>query len=141
MRKYFESITDVCPFSLESFDAGRLPILNYSIALVELLYKDLKHYDAFLFKCHTSMDRDLLITTAHELHTPKRSGFGHIPKTVTSRPWSLLSLCRTRSTWLTLVKPLNYCVMAKTWLKDKIVSVKKRTSIGDSRLSHGAGNE
>jgi hypothetical protein len=29
--------------------------------------------------------------------------------------------------------------MAKTWLKDKIVSVKKRTSIGDSRLSHGAG--
>tara|TARA_R110000803_G_scaffold63631_1_gene124343 strand:+ start:416 stop:550 length:135 start_codon:yes stop_codon:yes gene_type:complete len=29
--------------------------------------------------------------------------------------------------------------MAKTWLKDKIESVKKRTSIGDSRLSHGAG--
>jgi hypothetical protein len=29
--------------------------------------------------------------------------------------------------------------MAKTWLKEKIVSVKKRTSIGDSRLSHGAG--
>jgi hypothetical protein len=29
--------------------------------------------------------------------------------------------------------------MAKTWLKDKIVSVKKRTSIGNSRLSHGAG--
>jgi|TARA_R110000803_G_scaffold167904_2_gene231145 hypothetical protein len=29
--------------------------------------------------------------------------------------------------------------MAKTWLKEKIVSVKKKTSIGDSRLSHGAG--
>ena len=29
--------------------------------------------------------------------------------------------------------------MAKTWLKEKIVSVKKKTSIGDSRLSNGAG--
>ena len=69
MREYFESITDVCPFSLESFDAGKLPVLKYSKELVELLYKELEHYDAFLFECHTSMDRDLLITTAHELQT------------------------------------------------------------------------
>ena len=69
MREYFESITDVCPFSLESFDAGKLPVLKYSKELVDLLYKELEHYDAFLFECHTSMDRDLLITTAHELQT------------------------------------------------------------------------
>tara|TARA_R110000751_G_scaffold72846_1_gene147521 strand:+ start:428 stop:775 length:348 start_codon:yes stop_codon:yes gene_type:complete len=67
MREYFESITDVCPFSLESFDAGKLPILKFSIELVELLYKELKHYDAILFECSTSMDRDALQSTAHAL--------------------------------------------------------------------------
>jgi|TARA_R110000782_G_scaffold263822_1_gene356665 hypothetical protein len=29
--------------------------------------------------------------------------------------------------------------LAKTWIKEKIKSVKKKTSIGDSRLSNGAG--
>jgi len=29
--------------------------------------------------------------------------------------------------------------MAKTWLKEKIESIKKKTSIGNSRLSDGAG--
>ena len=29
--------------------------------------------------------------------------------------------------------------MAKTWVKEKIVSIKKKTSIGDSRLSNGSG--
>ena len=29
--------------------------------------------------------------------------------------------------------------MAKTWVKEKIQSIKKKTSIGDSRLSRGAG--
>jgi len=38
-----------------------------------------------------------------------------------------------------LVKPLNLCVMAKTWTKQKIESIRKKTSIGDSKLSQGAG--
>jgi hypothetical protein len=29
--------------------------------------------------------------------------------------------------------------MAKQWAKEKITSIKKKTSIGNSRLSHGAG--
>jgi len=29
--------------------------------------------------------------------------------------------------------------MAKQWAKQKITSIKKKTSIGNSRLSHGAG--
>ena len=29
--------------------------------------------------------------------------------------------------------------MAKTWVKQKIDHIKKKTSIGNSRLSHGAG--
>jgi hypothetical protein len=29
--------------------------------------------------------------------------------------------------------------MAKAWLKEKINSIKKKTSIGNSRLSQGAG--
>lgn len=29
--------------------------------------------------------------------------------------------------------------MPKQWTKEKITHVKKKTSIGDSRLSHGAG--
>ena len=29
--------------------------------------------------------------------------------------------------------------MAKTWVKEQINSIKKKTSIGDSRLSNGAG--
>jgi len=29
--------------------------------------------------------------------------------------------------------------MPKQWIKEKITHVKKKTSIGDSRLSHGAG--
>ena len=29
--------------------------------------------------------------------------------------------------------------MAKTWIKEKIERVKKKTSIGNSRLSRGAG--
>ena len=29
--------------------------------------------------------------------------------------------------------------MAKQWVKERIEHVKKKTSIGDSRLSHGAG--
>jgi hypothetical protein len=31
--------------------------------------------------------------------------------------------------------------MAKAWLKEKINSIKKKTSIGNSRLSTGAGTE
>jgi len=29
--------------------------------------------------------------------------------------------------------------LAKTWIKEQINHVKKKTSIGDSRLSHGSG--
>ena len=29
--------------------------------------------------------------------------------------------------------------MSKTWVKEKIQSIKKKTSIGDSRLSNGSG--
>tara|TARA_R100000781_G_C4035850_1_gene112215 strand:+ start:234 stop:575 length:342 start_codon:yes stop_codon:yes gene_type:complete len=67
MREYFESITDVCPFSLESFDAGRIPVLKYNPELVESMYHELEHYDAILFKVHTSICRQVLSTTADEL--------------------------------------------------------------------------
>jgi len=67
MRKYFESIIDVCPFSLKSFDAGKIPVLKYSTELIDILYLQLEHYDAVLFKCHTSTDRDTLESMAHEL--------------------------------------------------------------------------
>ena len=67
MREYFESIIKVCPYSLESFDAGKVPILEFSVELIDQLYHELDSYHAVLFKCHTSIDRDSLESTAHGL--------------------------------------------------------------------------
>ena len=67
MREYFKSITEVCPFSLQYFDSGRIPILEYSETLVRELYDELDKYPAILFKVHTSICRHTLESTAHEL--------------------------------------------------------------------------
>jgi|TARA_R110002020_G_scaffold202084_10_gene405128 hypothetical protein len=67
MRDYLKSITDVCPFSLEYFDQGQLPILKYSLPLIDKLYNELHKYPAILFKCHSTISRKSLESKAHEL--------------------------------------------------------------------------
>ena len=67
MRDYLKSITSVCPFSLEHFDNGQIPILHYTEPLVRELYEDLDNYVAILFKVHCTIDRHALESTAHEL--------------------------------------------------------------------------
>ena len=68
MRKYFEHIKPVCPYSLESYDQDRLLVLNYELKLIEKYYKILDQYDAFLFKCHPLTNRDSLISIVQDLN-------------------------------------------------------------------------
>ena len=67
MRDYLKSINKVCPFSLEYFDKGEIPMLHYTEPLVRELYDELDNYPAILFKVHTSICRKTLESTAHEL--------------------------------------------------------------------------
>jgi len=67
MRDYLKSINKVCPFSLEYFDKGEIPMLHYTEPLVRELYDELENYPAILFKVHTSICRNVLESKAHEL--------------------------------------------------------------------------
>jgi len=67
MRDYLKTITHVCPYSLESFDEGKVPVLKFSPELVETMYHDLKSYHAVVYKVHTSICRNVLESKAHEL--------------------------------------------------------------------------
>ena len=67
MREYFEYIKPVCPHSLESYDNNRLLVLDYDPQSIEEYYTTLDRYDAILFKCHPSTDRDLLISIVEDL--------------------------------------------------------------------------
>jgi len=68
LRKYFEHIKPVCPYSLESYDQDRLLVLDYDLKLIEKYYKILDQYDAFLFKCHPLTNRDALIAIVQDLN-------------------------------------------------------------------------
>ena len=67
MREYFEYIKPVCPHSLESYDNNKLLVLDYDPRSIEQYYTTLDRYDAILFKCHPSTDRDLLISIVNDL--------------------------------------------------------------------------
>ena len=67
MREYFEYIKPVCPYSLESYDNNKLLVLDYDPRSLEHYYNIIDRYDAILFKCHPSTDRDSLISIVEDL--------------------------------------------------------------------------
>ena len=67
MREYFEYIKPVCPYSLESYDNNKLLVLDYDPRSLEHYYNIIERYDAILFKCHPSTDRDCLISKVEDL--------------------------------------------------------------------------
>jgi hypothetical protein len=67
MREYFEYIKPVCPYSLESYDNNKLLVLDYDPRSLEHYYNIIDRYDAILFKCHPSTDRDCLISIVEDL--------------------------------------------------------------------------
>ena len=67
MREYFEYIKPVCPYSRESYDNNKLLVLDYDPRSLEHYYNIIDRYDAILFKCHASTDRDCLISIVEDL--------------------------------------------------------------------------
>ena len=67
MREYFEYIKPVCAYSLESYDNNKLLLLDYYTRSLEHYYNIIYRYDAILFKCHPSTDRDCLISIVEDL--------------------------------------------------------------------------
>ena len=67
MREYFEYIKPVCPYSLESYDNNKLLVLDYDPRSLEHYYNIIDRYDAILFKCQPSTDRDCLISIVEDL--------------------------------------------------------------------------
>ena len=68
MREYFEHIKPVCPHSIESYDQDRLLVYDYNPALLSVYYETLHNYDAVLFKCHPTTNRDALIAIVQDLN-------------------------------------------------------------------------